>query len=120
MQLTPELLDLLRQDIYTDSPKYAARAARIRELLAADHPQPQLVVAVTDGGYWAKGEDLEDALAKVRQSGASGTQAAVIYIYTGPQAELDTITVDGGGSIVYPQTVTSNRVGRVKLPMKQV
>jgi len=82
-------------------------------------PHPQKVYAVTDQFYWGAGPDLESAIAQVRKQGGSGTRSVVIYIYTGPQEELDKITVDGGAAIHFPQTVTSNRVGKVRMPMKQ-
>jgi len=78
----------------------------------------QLVVAVTSGGYWGKGVDLESAIAKCRESGATGTQLVVIYIYTGPEKALDEVFVDGDGSIHFAQELTSNRVGAVRMPMK--
>ena len=81
--------------------------------------QPQCVYAVTSDFYWGRGTDLEGAIASCYKSGSRGSREAVIYVYTGPQEELDRITVDGGAAIHYPQTVTSNRVGKVKLPMKQ-
>ena len=43
----------------------------------------------------------------------------MIYLYSGPKEELAKVWVDDYGAIQYPQTVNSNRVGKVKLPMKQ-
>lgn len=79
----------------------------------------ECVVAVTGHGYWGKGEDLEAAVDECRKDGASGTQEVVIYLYSGPKEELAKVYVDDYGAIQYPQTVTSRRVGKVKLPMKQ-
>ena len=49
--------------------------------------QPQCVYAVTSDFYWGRGADLEGAIASCYKSGSRGSQDAVIYIYTGPQAE---------------------------------
>jgi hypothetical protein len=78
-----------------------------------------VVVAVTSGGFWGKGEDLESAISKARQAGATRTQSAVIYIYHGEKIELEKITVDSYGSIQYPMTCESYRVGHVRIPMNQ-
>lgn len=80
---------------------------------------PQTVVAVTSGGYWGKGEDLEAAISKCYAEGARGTQDVVIYIYTGSNMLLKEVQVSGAGDIFFPSQVTSNRVGKVRMPMKQ-
>lgn len=80
---------------------------------------PQCVVVVTEGGYWGKGSDLEDAAAKAYEAGERGSKSCVIYLYTGRQEKLDEIGCNGYGEISYPMCCTSNRVGKVKINIKK-
>lgn len=82
-------------------------------------PLPQVVVGVSSDGYWAKAEDLEGVLDKLHDGGSRGSPQVVVYIYTGSKGELDGIYVDNGGTICYPPTCTSNRVGKVKMPIRK-
>lgn len=79
----------------------------------------QCVVIVTEGGYWGRGESLEDAIHAAHDAGERGSKSCVIYIYTGEKGELKEIGVTGCGDISYPMSCTSNRVGKVKLTMKK-
>ena len=120
LQLEELLCFIEQRDLPEEKGVDAAVAETVsREIMQSIAQQPQCVYAVTSDFYWGRGTDLEGAIASCYKSGSRGSREAVIYIYTGPQEELDKITVDGGAAIHYPQTVTSNRVGKVKLPMKQ-
>jgi len=124
-QIVDQLTAIIMGDTgYVGPEKFKALTLRLAELLPESDAMersrmPQCVYVVTSDFYWGRGTDLEGAIASCYKSGARGSQDAVIYLYTGPQEELQKITVDGGAAIHYPQTVTSNRVGKVKLPMKQ-
>jgi hypothetical protein len=82
-------------------------------------PQSQIVVVRTADGYFGTGKDLETAMQRIREAGASGTQAAVINIYVGSEKDLKEVSISGYGDVSYPQSCQGFRVGRVKLPMKQ-
>jgi hypothetical protein len=78
------------------------------------------IVAVTDGGFWGVGNDLEEAISNCRAEGATGTQQVVIYLYTAKEESLlQEVGIDQYGSISYPEGVESTRIGMVKIPMKQ-
>lgn len=79
----------------------------------------QCVVAVTEGGYWGKGTDLEEAVGNAHEAGERGTKFCVIYLYTGAKERLKEIGVNGYGDISYPMDCTSNRVGRVKVKIER-
>lgn len=76
------------------------------EWAAAEPQQSEMFVVVTLG-YWGKGVTLQQAAQHCLEAGGERSQPVVAYAYVGEAAELDKITVDGGGSINYPMTCQS-------------
>lgn len=77
----------------------------------------KLVVAVTESG-WGKGVDLETAMEACRKAGARGSVYCVVYLYLGEPEQLKKVCVNSYGSINYPLSVESYRIGRVKIVTK--
>jgi hypothetical protein len=68
-------------------------------------------VIVTGDGFWGTGTTLARAAASCISAGCrKSCKSIVVYAYTGPEALLKEIGVDGMGGINYPSGVTSVRL----------
>lgn len=68
-------------------------------------------------GYWAKAEDIEGAVKKLRQHGARGMATAFVTVATGTPEQTSSVCVNRRGDIINEDGATLLHAGKARLSL---